>query len=119
MSETTTLADGLQIVSPREPVGHVDATPDDDYVLRILGAHLDMQNCTVTADPPNVLADYMNYCTERRRVLLAHAMAVLVNHADAERVKLAPHLATVEEKWKATLTKVSGKTPEASAPPPT
>jgi hypothetical protein len=116
---TMPLADGLVLMSPKEPVGHVDATPDEEYVRRILAAHLDMQQCTIVANPSSMLADQMNYDSARRSVRLRHALAVLTNMTPRAQESLQAALAEVDADWKPHLENISGKMPWASAPPPT
>lgn len=116
----TILPGGLRLETQYEPTQHgVDATPDRHYALRILRAHLELQNCSVTADPPSPIADVMNYSCERRRVLLAHAVKVLEADNARQNPRLDGDLAAVDNAWKHLLAEISGKTPEASAPPPT
>jgi hypothetical protein len=61
----------------QEPIQHVDATPDEEYPLRILKAY--RQNCDArwVSTEPNVLIDMMNKHCERRAEILDKAIAVL------------------------------------------
>ena len=116
---TINLPGDLRMEVQHEPVHGVDATPDSDYIRRILTAHLELQQCVVTADPPSPIADVMNYACERRAVLLAHALQVLSLAPEIERRALDAALARVDTKWQSLMDEVSGKTPVASACPPT
>ena len=66
----------------REPLAHVDATPDDGYVLRILRAH--RANCDVRwadsaggEETTNPVLVAMNAACRRRAALLDAAIARL------------------------------------------
>ena len=60
-----------------EPLCYVDATPDEDYVLRILKAHRD--NCRAKwAGTPNRVLAQLNQWQEERYVLLNKAIRKLL-----------------------------------------
>lgn len=71
----------------QQPVLLIDATPDEEYVLRILRAY--RQNCDcrwVSTEPnnePNKLLDMMNEHCEQRATLLDKAIAIL----EADQIK--------------------------------
>ncbi len=65
-----------------EPIRHVDATPDDGYVLRILRAY--RQNCdlrwsstTDDIEESHPLIAHMNAASDKRAALLDAAIAKL------------------------------------------
>lgn len=65
-----------------EPILHVDATPDDEYPLRILRAH--RRNCNLrwvpSCDPdrsPNELCAALNTAQEHRAAILDRAIEIL------------------------------------------
>jgi hypothetical protein len=67
---------------PKEMLIHVDATPDDGYVLRILRAHLARQRgyrMEVRGGNKGLhqLADFLNEAAEKRATLLEKAIAKL------------------------------------------
>ncbi len=61
----------------QEPIIHVDATPDEDYPLRILRAYRKNCNRKWVADPPSALIDMMNEHCDKRAVILDKAIACL------------------------------------------
>lgn len=56
---------------------HIDATPDDEYVLRILRAYRANCNCKWAGSGPSLLVDFMNDCTDKRAKLLDEAIFIL------------------------------------------
>ncbi len=65
----------------QEPIIHVDATPDDDYPLRILRAYRENCNCKWVADPPSALTDMMNEHCDKRAAILDKAIECLEKFA--------------------------------------
>lgn len=61
----------------QQPIIHVDGTPDDGYVLRILRAYRENGNCVYEVSPPSVLWDMMNKHQRQRAELLDAAIAKL------------------------------------------
>lgn len=61
----------------QEPLLWIDSTPDPQYPIRILEAHL--MNCRgkLFADPPSQLVDMMNRLQEERAVILEGALDTL------------------------------------------
>ena len=55
----------------QQPIIHIDGTPDNGYVLRILVAYRENCNCRWVSEPePNALVDLMNeHCEQRARLL--------------------------------------------------
>lgn len=69
----------------------VDATPDAEYPLRILRAHLDDNTgSTCTSDPP-ALAEAMNAAAAKRAVILRAAIERLRHGDQAEQERDAEH----------------------------
>jgi len=64
----------------REPIMHVDATPDSGYPLRILRAHRQNCDCYFEATPPSPLITMMNEHNNQRAVILDRAIAILEEH---------------------------------------
>lgn len=66
----------------QEPIIHVDATPDDEYPLRILRAY--RENCNVRwqvdGNIDSRVYDMMNKHCEQRAVILGRAIKVLEQH---------------------------------------
>ena len=65
-----------------EPMIHVDATPDEDYPIRILRAHrsncdLRWSSTTTGDDETNPLVIAMNELNDKRAALLDKAIALL------------------------------------------
>ena len=63
----------------QEPLYHVDGTPNNDYVLRILRVYRHNAGCNWVADPPSPLLDEMNRVNALRAKLLDEAIEILVN----------------------------------------
>lgn len=61
----------------QQPIIHVDATPDENYPLRILRAYRENCNCEWVSDTDNPLIDQMNKHCRQRAVILDAAIAVL------------------------------------------
>jgi len=61
----------------QEPLIHVDATPDDGYVLRILRAHRHNCDCKWVGTGSNALIDVMNEACDKRAKLLDKAISIL------------------------------------------
>lgn len=62
----------------QQPIIHIDGTPNEDYVLRILRAY--RQNCDcrwVVISGESPLIDFMNECQDKRAKLLDEAIKVL------------------------------------------
>lgn len=55
----------------------VDATPDEDYPLRILRAYRENCNVKWVAEPPNPLVDIMNTDCDKRAEILDRAILML------------------------------------------
>jgi hypothetical protein len=60
-----------------EPLHYVDSTPDENYVLRILRAHLANCESVWIAEPESPLIDAMNEANEKRAELLRKAIEKL------------------------------------------
>jgi len=74
------------------PIIHVDATPDEDYPIRILRAY--RRNCdwrwsstTDGGDETNPLVITMNELNDKRVALLDKAIALLENENQRSRTK--------------------------------
>ena len=61
----------------QEPIIHVDATPNEEYPLRILRAHRENCNCKWVAEPQNKLIDMMNEDCDKRAKFLDIAISLL------------------------------------------
>jgi hypothetical protein len=64
----------------QEPIQHVDATPDEDYPLRILRAYranCDCQWASTSDGAMNALCEMMNRTCEERAAILDRAIARL------------------------------------------
>lgn len=61
----------------QEPVMHIDATPDEDYPLRILQAYRQHCDCRWTSNLENALINEMNKACEQRAAILDKAIAML------------------------------------------
>lgn len=61
----------------QEPINHVDATPNDEYPLRILKAHRENCNCKWEAVPNDPFVELMNKHCDLRAKLLDRAIEVL------------------------------------------
>jgi len=64
----------------QEPIRHVDATPNKEYPLRILRAHLANCNCKFVCtdeSDPNPLLIAMNKANDKRASLLDRAIKIL------------------------------------------
>ena len=61
----------------RELIQNVDATPDENYVMRILKAHLGNAMSRYEAVPPSPFWDKMNELQSQRQALLEEAIARL------------------------------------------
>ena len=62
----------------QEPILHIDATPDDDYPLRILRAY--RENCNVkwiAATTPSSVCEAMNEMNDQRAKILDRAITLL------------------------------------------
>ena len=59
------------------PLLHVDATPDNDYPLRILRAYRENCNVKWIATPPSVVYDQMNEMCDQRAKILDRAITLL------------------------------------------
>lgn len=62
----------------QQPILCIDATPDREYVLRILRAYRQNCDCRWVSTEPNALIDIMNMHCEERAVLLDEAIAILI-----------------------------------------
>jgi hypothetical protein len=60
-----------------EPLIYVDATPDENYPLRILRTHRENCNAKWSASPSNILYDKMNEDQDKRAEILDRAIEVL------------------------------------------
>ena len=61
----------------QEPIIHIDATPDDGYVLRILRAYLENTKCKWESNKPDLILDSMNEDCDKRAALLKRAIRAL------------------------------------------
>ena len=61
----------------QEPIIHVDATPDEDYPVRILRAYRENCNVKFVSNTENPLIKQMNKNCDQRAVILDAAIAVL------------------------------------------
>jgi len=61
----------------KQPLLHVDATPDDNYVLRILQAYRANCDCVWVSEPENLLVQEMNRLQKLRAEKLDLAIAKL------------------------------------------
>lgn len=59
----------------QQPILHIDATPNEDYVLRILRAYRKNCDCRWASTEPNALIDMMNERCDQRAALLDKAIA--------------------------------------------
>jgi len=71
----------------KQPILHIDGTPNEGYVLRILQAYRDdcdyqWAESTDRAEPTNLLLKMMNEHCEQRAELLDEAIAILERAAD-------------------------------------
>lgn len=64
----------------RQPVLHVDATPDSAYPLRILRAYRENCDYKFIADPQSPLITMMNEHNDQRAIILDRAIAILEEH---------------------------------------
>lgn len=64
----------------QEPIIHVDATPNEEYPLRILRAYRENCNCKWVSQPANPLTDLMNATCDERAKILDKAIAILENN---------------------------------------
>jgi len=71
----------------KEPVRFVDATPGDDYPLRILRAYLENAELRYQGAPDGTLSDAMNKMNEQREAILRKAIGVLEKHKAMSPVK--------------------------------
>jgi hypothetical protein len=71
----------------KEPVRFVDATPDEEYPLRILRAYLENAELRYQGAPDGTLAATMNEMNERREAILRHAIAGLKKNQAMSPVK--------------------------------
>ena len=58
-------------------IHHVDATPDDEYPIRILEAYRQECDCHYEANPPSQLWEMMNEHNKQRIAILDKAIAKL------------------------------------------
>lgn len=74
----------------KEPILHVDCTPDDKYPLRILEAYRENCNVCWQADGQidNKICDIMNAHCEQRAVILDKAIAILKGHSNNEKEQI-------------------------------
>lgn len=75
-----TVADNEIPELTRQPIEHVDGTPDRDYALRILRAYRANCDCKFVAEPPSPLITMMNEHNDQRAALLDQAIAILEEH---------------------------------------
>ena len=68
----------------QQPIIHVDATPNEEYPLRILRTYRENCNCKWVADPANGLVDIMNADCDKRAVLLDKAIAILEEESNCK-----------------------------------
>lgn len=61
----------------QQPILHIDATPNEDYVLRILQAYRKNCDCRWASFKPNALIDMMNEHCDQRAALLDKAIAAI------------------------------------------
>ena len=67
----------------QQPIINIDATPDNNYPLRILQAYRENCNCKWASDTDNPLIERMNEdCDERAKVLDA-AISLLSRNNEA------------------------------------
>ena len=79
----------------QEPLDFVNATPDDEYPLRILRAHRQNCDCRWIAEPQSELADLMNEMDDKRAAILDRAIALLEQAASEQANR--PHVCGVNE----------------------
>jgi len=61
----------------QQPIIHVDATPDEEYPLRILRAYRENCNCKWVSDTENPVIEQMNKDCHQRAVILDAAITLL------------------------------------------
>lgn len=61
----------------QQPIIHINATPDKDYVLRILKAYRENCNCKWSSNLDNALMVEMNKTQDKRAELLDKAISIL------------------------------------------
>jgi len=61
----------------QQSIIYVDATPNDDYPLRILRAYRENCNVRIVSDPPNPMYEFMNQCQISRAAILDKAIQIL------------------------------------------
>lgn len=61
----------------RGPVMYIDATPNEEYPLRILRAYRENCNCRWTSELENPLINMMNEMCEQRAEILDKAISIL------------------------------------------
>lgn len=70
----------------QEPLYHVDGTPNNDYVLRILRVYRHNAGCNWVADPPSPLLDEMNRVNALRAKLLWERKTMSLSKEDFQRL---------------------------------
>ena len=58
----------------QQPVQFIDATPDEEYPLRILRAYRENCNCKWSSDTENALIKAMNEMNDKRAEILDRAI---------------------------------------------
>ena len=67
------------LIWDKEPLYSADATPDEEYVLRILQAHLhNARSGRFISEPTTEFADRMNEAQDKRVILLEKAIDKLI-----------------------------------------
>uniref|UniRef100_A0A6M3L3B3 Uncharacterized protein n=1 Tax=viral metagenome TaxID=1070528 RepID=A0A6M3L3B3_9ZZZZ len=61
----------------QQPIKFVDATPDEEYPLRILQAYREDCNCKWSSDTENALIRMMNEMCDKRAEILDRAIEIL------------------------------------------
>jgi len=72
----------VRIRKCRQEIIGVDATPDEEYPLRILRAYLDAADGSYVESNPPLLAEIMNQAQRERAVILRAAIARLSSPND-------------------------------------
>lgn len=68
---------GFGVLDPhRQQVQYLDATPDEEYPLRILKAYREQCDCHMVTTPPE-MGDMMNQWQDERAKILDRAIALL------------------------------------------
>ena len=66
-----------EVETTQQPIFHIDGTPDNEYVLRILRAYRKNCDCRWSSTKPSDFIDIMNSLCEQRATLLDKAIAIL------------------------------------------